>query len=105
MCPNEADEVDRLIKRLNLSEVADKIAILSVKQGAKGKIPVFLPPGISIRQIFLYFSDIRTPPKKVPIYLCIVNALQFIAITMSNIICYKKYCLYIELFTTSVRVY
>lgn len=65
VCPNDESEVDQLLKRLNLSDKANSVIQLSVKEGAKGKIPGFLPATLGIRDAFLYYFDIRSCPKKV----------------------------------------
>ncbi|CAL8147580.1 unnamed protein product [Orchesella dallaii] len=64
ICPNPVNEVNRLLERLQLLTKAGRTLQLSVKQGAKGKIPVFLPATVTLRDAFLYYFDIRSCPKK-----------------------------------------
>lgn len=65
VCPNDESEVDHLLDRLKLSDKANNVIQLSVKEGGKGKIPGFLPATVGIRDAFLYYFDIRSCPKKV----------------------------------------
>jgi sulfite reductase alpha subunit-like flavoprotein len=63
--PNSTAEVEALLDRLKVKEVADKVFTLSVKPGTKGKLPPHLPTKTTLRNAFLYYIDIRTSPKKV----------------------------------------
>ncbi|KAK3579904.1 hypothetical protein CHS0354_031423 [Potamilus streckersoni] len=67
ICPNPAQEVQDLLKRLKLDEKADMPYKLSVLPGTKKKnasIPSHVPESASLRHIFTTCLDIREPPKK-----------------------------------------
>ncbi|ODN06116.1 Methionine synthase reductase [Orchesella cincta] len=65
VCPNPINEVNQLLERLQLLGKAKRTLQLSVKEGTKGKIPVFLPATITLLDAFLYYFDIRSCPKKI----------------------------------------
>ena len=69
VCANPSDEVDVLIERLNLGEVADVPCSVAVKEGTakrNPKVPDFIPTsGWSLRRILKEVLDIRSVPKKV----------------------------------------
>lgn len=53
------------MERLDLTNYADNSFQLSLKEGSKGKRPVFLPATINLKDAFRYYLDIRSCPKKV----------------------------------------
>ncbi|XP_071103901.1 methionine synthase reductase-like isoform X2 [Haliotis cracherodii] len=67
VCPNDPQEVDRLLDRLDHASDADSTVELSVIPGTKKKnaaIPAHIPPLCTLRHIFLTCVDIRDQPKK-----------------------------------------
>eukprot|EP00095_Tigriopus_kingsejongensis_P011925 snap_masked-scaffold507_size152468-processed-gene-0.25 protein:Tk11925 transcript:snap_masked-scaffold507_size152468-processed-gene-0.25-mRNA-1 annotation:"hypothetical protein LOTGIDRAFT_225295" len=68
VCPNPRNEVDILLKRLNLAEKAVLPYQLTIDpEGTKksGKIPPFLPSFRTLRELFTWGLDLRSVPKKV----------------------------------------
>ena len=69
VCANPSDEVDVLIERLNLGDVADVPCSVAVREGTakrNPKVPDFIPTsGWSLRRIIKEVLDIRSVPKKV----------------------------------------
>jgi len=80
-CPNEMQQVDRLLKRLNLTgnevitdiirndedmkrptPISSSSSVLRQRRGGRDLSHIFLP--ISVRDMFLYCLDITSPPKK-----------------------------------------
>ncbi|XP_074652264.1 methionine synthase reductase-like [Tubulanus polymorphus] len=67
VCENEPSEVQRLLQRLNVADVADKKCILSVMAETKKKRAVihdYIPTEATLRHIFTSCCDIRTTLKK-----------------------------------------
>lgn len=67
LCPNDADEVDLLLNRLSLQNVADAPTnlIFDGESSTRKKLPVNIPPLFSLREIFLHCVEIRAVPKKI----------------------------------------
>ncbi|XP_018324232.1 methionine synthase reductase [Agrilus planipennis] len=64
---NSAYEIEQIIEKLKLKEVADKFYKLSVSRDTSKKnpkIPQHIPEYGTIRNILQYHIDIRSPPKK-----------------------------------------
>ncbi|KAH9509802.1 hypothetical protein Btru_045236 [Bulinus truncatus] len=67
ICANNSSEVDLLFKRLQLTEIADKKAVLSVIANTakrRASVPPHIPPTSTLRHIFTTCLDIREPPSK-----------------------------------------
>ncbi|XP_046573370.1 methionine synthase reductase-like [Haliotis rubra] len=67
VCPNDPQEVDKLLDRLGHTSNADTTIELSVVPGTKKKnaaVPPHIPPVCTLRHIFLTCVDIRDQPKK-----------------------------------------
>ncbi|XP_071942940.1 methionine synthase reductase-like [Antedon mediterranea] len=67
VCENSRDEVEELILRLSVTNVADSVCYLKLKEGTRKKnaaIPPFLPTRTTIRHLLVTCCDIRTPIKK-----------------------------------------
>jgi sulfite reductase alpha subunit-like flavoprotein len=68
VCGNPAGEVEALISRLGLKDVADRVYELAVDentQNKRAKLPDFIPKRSTLREILLNVVDIRGVPKKV----------------------------------------
>ena len=69
VCANPEAEVDALIERLNLRDVADAPCTVAVAEDTakrNPKVPDFVPAsGWSLRRILTDLLDIRSVPKKV----------------------------------------
>ncbi|XP_067687349.1 methionine synthase reductase-like [Haliotis asinina] len=67
VCPNDPQEVDKLLDRLGHTSNADTTVELSVVPGTKKKnaaVPPHIPPVTTLRHIFLTCVEIRDQPKK-----------------------------------------
>ncbi|PIK48504.1 putative methionine synthase reductase isoform X2 [Apostichopus japonicus] len=67
ICPNNTDEVNRLISRLEVSSKADTPFTLKLEAGTrkrKASVPEFVPVPATLRLALTQCYDIRTPPKK-----------------------------------------
>ncbi|VDH92943.1 methionine synthase reductase [Mytilus galloprovincialis] len=64
---NDVNEIEALLKRLNVLKCADTTCSLTVIEGTKKKnpsVPSHIPPLCTLRHIFTTCVDIREPPKK-----------------------------------------
>ncbi|ESP01628.1 hypothetical protein LOTGIDRAFT_225295 [Lottia gigantea] len=67
ICPNSTEEVDSILKRLDISDEADcevNLSIIPETTKRKPTIPLYIPESCTLRYIFTTCIDIREPPKK-----------------------------------------
>ncbi|XP_071506249.1 methionine synthase reductase-like [Diadema antillarum] len=67
ICPNSSEEVDDLLKQLEVTDMADHPVRVSVLEGTQKKraaVPEFISAFSTLRHVFTWCLDIRALPKK-----------------------------------------